>query len=82
VLELLTACPTAVQAVEAGHETADRTLEVAPVGLGTDSIDQLLPSSPSASAAEPADPTAVHSVALEHDTPESALVPGGFGADW
>jgi len=79
VPEALVEYPTAVQALESGHETADRTLEVAPVGVGTGSIDHVPPLSPSARALEPADPTAVHSLAAVHDTPLRVLPPALLG---
>lgn len=77
--DALTEQPTAVHALEAGHETPARSVEVAPVEFGTGSIDQRPPLSVSARAGEPADP-AVQSVAVAHETAES--MPGGFQLDW
>jgi hypothetical protein len=41
--ELVTELPTAVQAVGEMHDTPERELDVAPVGLGVDWIDQVVP---------------------------------------
>jgi predicted secreted protein len=72
-LVLFVYLPTAVQAVAEVHETALRMLPVAPVGLGTASIDQLVPFQRSASitclpVALMAPPTAVQAVAEVQDT--------------
>jgi hypothetical protein len=47
--ELVTALPTAAQAVEEMHETPDREADVAPDGFGVAWIDQVVPFQVSAS---------------------------------
>jgi hypothetical protein len=71
--------PTARHAVAAVHETPSRAPYVDPVGVGTGSIVQLVPSHPSASGVPPKGdapprpvPTAVQLVADPHDTLENA----------
>jgi hypothetical protein len=68
--------PTAVHAAAAEHDTADRTVKGASGIAGVGTMLQLTPSHRSASATvNPAAllvaPTAMHALALTHDTPAS-----------
>jgi hypothetical protein len=64
------------------HDTADRLLLVAPLGMGTVWIVQVLPSQPSARVAPaPLFPTAVQVVAEVHET-AFRLPPLGVGVVW
>jgi hypothetical protein len=77
-----------VHAVEELHDTAVRNPLVV-AGLGTDLIAQLVPFQASASifvldVLSMKSPTAVHDVAVGHDTPFSSLTsaPGWFRVVW
>ena len=81
--------PTAVQAVAEVHDTALRTLAVAPAGLGVAWMDQAVPFQCSASVPWRPPllkeyPVAVHALAEVHDTPlrALALAPAGLGVAW
>jgi hypothetical protein len=64
------------------HETADRLLLVAPLGVGVVWVVQVLPSQNSASVAPaPLFPTAVQAVADVHET-AFRLPPLGVGVVW
>jgi hypothetical protein len=80
-----------VHAVAAVQETPLNRLLVAPDGVGTTTVAQLLPFHRSASARVGLTaglvaklPTAVQALAELHDTPDSMLLvaPDGFGVDW
>jgi hypothetical protein len=70
------------------HDTPDRLLLVAPAGIGTGWIDQLLPFQRSANVSVPAlsenDPTAVQALAAVQDTEDRSLLvaPDGLGVGW
>jgi hypothetical protein len=71
-----------VQALVEVHDTPLRLAYAAPVGVGVDWIDQLVPSQRSTNGPFPMWPTAVHAVAEVHDTPFSMAPPVGLGVDW
>jgi hypothetical protein len=75
-----------VQLAAAAHETPDRTLLLAPGGLGTGWIDHRIPFQRSASASVRAplglgwdQPTAIQLASAGQETPASWLPPGGLG---
>jgi hypothetical protein len=76
--------PTAVHAVAEVHDTALKKLCVAPAGVGTDWIDQLVPFHSSEKVPCGLLPTAVQAVADVHDTPLRTpnVVPVGVGTGW
>ena len=78
----LRARPTAKQLVVVAHDTRERVASV-PAGLGVATVDQVLPFQRSANGLFVANrsPTARHSLAAEHETLCSRLIPGlvGFG---
>jgi hypothetical protein len=79
--------PTAIHAAADVHDTDVSAPVTAPAGLGAVWTDQLAPFHAStrgdSSFALPEDPTAVHAVADEHDTPWSAAVdPEGTDTSW
>jgi hypothetical protein len=86
---VVTARPTAVQAVAEMQDTLESELPVAPVGFGVDWIDHAVPFQDSArDTVVPVLltklPTASHAVAVLHETPENelAFAPAGTGVDW
>ena len=70
--------PTAKQSTALTHDTPSRATQVAPVGVGLGTTDQLVPSHCWTSVAEEELPTAKQLVALVHDTAFS-VVPVGLG---
>ena len=75
-----------MQLVRLTHDTEERPLAVAPVGLGVVWMDQAVPFHTSANVTATPEPlawrpTASQLVGLTHDTPDSKLVsaPGGLG---
>ena len=64
------------------QDTADKELEVAPVGLAAGKTFQATPFHDSAKAFEAEDPTAIQAVAEVQETPERKLSVDGFGVDW
>jgi len=81
--------PTAVHTLAEMHDTPLKRASVSvPVGFGVAWIDHAVPFHTSASVSGDGlalldSPTAVHAVALTHDTPRStvSVAPAGFGVD-
>lgn len=79
--------PTAVHAVADGQDTAVSLPPAAPLGLGTDCADQVLPFHRAASGMRPADPpsndpTAVQRLSDGHETAAKIAAAGRAVVDW
>jgi hypothetical protein len=77
---LLISFPTAVHAVAEVHDTPDKLMLAAPLGVGVVWIVHVLPSQRSASVPPLPDPRAVHAVADVHETAFRVTPP--FGVAW
>ena len=71
-----------MHAVTFVHDTPERVLLVAPLGLGVDWIAQVLPFQRATSAPVLLAPTAVHALAAVHDTDDRLPPPLGLGVVW